>query len=76
MDEYVHVWPITEGGKIYLKDELACLDMQDKLQVLGVKTRIGCNLANMWSLYVISVLDELVGTYKEMNDEKEYTYIK
>lgn len=76
MDEYVHVWPIMEGEKIYLKDKLACLDMQDKLQVLGVKTRIGCNEANMWSLYVISVLDELVGTYKEMNDEKEYTYIK
>lgn len=70
MDEYVHSWLVVEGGKIYLKDELACREMQDKLQVLGIETRIGCNEANMWSLYVISVPDELVGTYKEINYEK------
>ena len=61
MDEYVRVVCIAEGLKIYLKDKLACLDMQDKLQVLGIKTRMGCNEANMWSLYVISVPDELEG---------------
>lgn len=70
MGDYVRVWPIMEGGKIYLKDELACREMQDKLQVVGIKTRIGCNEANMWSLYVISVPDELVGTYKEVWNEK------
>lgn len=58
----VPAYHIHEGCKIYLEGQKACLKMEEKLNKVGIETRVGCNLAGMWSIYVISVPEKLIGT--------------
>lgn len=58
----VPVFYIREGCKIYLEGQRACLNMEKKLNEVGVETRVGCNEAGMWSIYIISVPEKLIDT--------------
>lgn len=58
----VPAFHIREGCKIYLEGQRACLEMEKKLNEVGIQTRVGCNEANMWSIYIISVPEELIDT--------------
>ena len=39
-----------------------CSSVRYSLNKVGIETRVGCNLAGMWSIYVISVPEKLIGT--------------
>lgn len=71
MDEnnYVRAIPITEGLKLFMSDKESCLEMEKKLNELGIKTRAGRNCEiDSWSIYVISVPDNVVDTAKEVGE--------
>lgn len=70
MDEnYVRAIHIAEGLKIYMPNKEGCYELEKKLNDLGIKTRVGCACGtDIWSIYIISVPDILVGTCKEIKD--------
>ena len=67
-DEYiVPVIQIVEGLKIYRESQESCIKLQKELEKYNIKTRVGCACdTDIWSLYVISVPDELVGERIEL----------
>lgn len=46
---------IKAGSKIFCEGQRACLKLEEELNNKGIETRVGCNEAGMWSIYVISV---------------------
>lgn len=44
---------ITTGSKIYCINKQYCLNINNELVEHGFKTRIGCNEAGTWSIYII-----------------------
>ena len=46
---------ITAGSKIFCEGQRACLKLEEELNSKGIETRVGCNEAGMWSVYIISV---------------------
>lgn len=46
---------IKAGSKIFCEGQHACLKLEEELNNKGIETRVGCNEAGMWSVYVISV---------------------
>ena len=62
-NNYVRAIHIAPGLKVYMPDKESCLDLENKLNRLGIKTRSGRNCeADIWSIYIISVPDELDDT--------------
>lgn len=60
-NNYVPVIRVTEGRKIFMPNQERCLEIEKKLNELGVQTRVGHNIeADWWSIYIISVPDNLV----------------
>lgn len=58
---------VIEGQKIWMPNEKSCYDLEEKLNNLGIKTRVGCTCeTNQWSIYIISVSDKLNGLYKNL----------
>ena len=54
---------ITEGLKLFMQNKESCLEMEKKLNELGIKTRAGRNCEiDLWSIYVISVPENLIDT--------------
>lgn len=54
---------IVEGLKVFMPDKESCLDLEAKLNRLGIKTRSGRNCeADIWSIYIISVPDNIQDT--------------
>lgn len=51
----VRVQQIQAGSKIFCEGQRACLKLEEELNNKGIETRVGCNEAGMWSVYVISV---------------------
>ena len=61
--EGVRVIRITEGLKLWMANKKSCLELEKKLNEIGVKTRSGRNCEiDLWSIYVISVPEKLVDT--------------
>lgn len=61
---YVRAIRITEGLKLFMPNKETCLKTEKKLNEVGIKTRAGRNCEiDLWSIYIISVPDNLVGTY-------------
>lgn len=46
---------IKTGSKIFCEGQRACLKLEEKLNKKGIETRVECDEAGMWSVYVISV---------------------
>ena len=64
-NNYVRAVSIAEGLKIFMPDKKSCLELEKKLNEVGIKTRSGRNCEiDLWSIYIISVPDELVNTYQ------------
>lgn len=64
-NNYVRATRIVEGLKIFMPNEKSCLELEKKLNDVGIKTRSGRNWEiDLWSIYIISVPDKLVGTNK------------
>ncbi len=64
-NNYVRAVRIAEGLKIFMPDKKSCLELEKKLNEVGIKTRSGRNCEiDLWSIYIISVPDELVNTYQ------------
>lgn len=54
---------IVEGLKVFMPDKESCLELEKKLNRLGIKTRSGRNCeADIWSIYIISVPDNIHDT--------------
>lgn len=63
----VPVIRITEGRKLFMPNQERCLDIEKKLNELGVQTRVGHNIeADLWSIYIISVPESKIGTYEKI----------
>lgn len=59
---YVRVVPIVEGLKVFMPSKESCIELEGKLNQLGIKTRSGRNCEiDLWSIYIISVPDRLIG---------------
>ena len=66
-EDVVRVIQVIEGLKIYGDSKEHCMKLQEKLHQYGIETRLGCTCeTDIWSLYVVSVPDDLVGQYKEL----------
>ena len=64
---YVRAIHITEGLKVFMPDRDSCLELEKQLNAIGIKTRSGRNCeADIWSIYIISVPDELDNTCSEI----------
>ena len=64
---YVKFIPISEGYKIWPPNKETCLQMEKKLNSVGVQTRVGCACGtDIWSIYIISVPDNLINTEVEL----------
>ena len=46
---------IQAGNKIFCEGQSSCLKLEEELNNRGIETRVGCNEAGMWSVYIISV---------------------
>lgn len=51
----VRVQLIQVGSKIFCEGQRACLKLEEELKSKGIKAKIGCNEAGMWSVYIESV---------------------
>ena len=51
----VRVQPIQAGSKIFCEGQRACLKLEEELKGKGIKTKVGCNEAGMWSICIESV---------------------
>lgn len=66
---YVRAIPIVEGLKVFMPNEETCYELEKELNAIGIRTRVGRNCeADIWSIYIISVPDELDGVMKEIED--------
>lgn len=65
-NDFVQAVQVVEGLKVWFTNKKSCLEMEKELNNLGIKTRVGCNEAGTWSIYIISVPEELVETYQEL----------
>ena len=65
-NDLVRVVRIQEGLKVYCDGQISCLNLEKELNKLGIKTRVGCNVVGTWSIYIISVPEELDGTEKDI----------
>lgn len=66
-NNYIQFIPISEGCKIWPSNKESCLDIEKKLNSIGVKTRVGCACGtDIWSIYIISVPDNLINTEVEL----------
>lgn len=64
-NNYVRVIRVTEGLKIFMPNQEHCLEIEKKLNEIGVQTRVGYNIeADWWSIYIISVPDNLVNEWR------------
>ena len=62
---YVRAVRIAEGLKIFMPNKKSCLELEKKLNEIGVQTRSGRNCEiDLWSIYIISVPENLIGTYQ------------
>lgn len=60
---YVRAVCITEGLKIFMPNKKSCLELEKKLNDIGVQTRAGRNCEiDLWSIYTISVPENLIDT--------------
>lgn len=67
MKDCVKVISIIEGQKIYMPDKESTMKFDKKLKELDVQTRPGKNVeANIWSIYIISVPENLDGVSCEL----------
>ena len=46
---------IKEGSKIFCEGQTHCLKLEKELNNKGFVTRIGCDEAGMWSVYIVDV---------------------
>ena len=44
---------IEKGLKIFCEGQIHCLQLEKELNDKGFVTRIGCNEAGMWSVYIV-----------------------
>lgn len=66
-EDIMRVTQIIEGLKIYGDSKEHCIKLQEKLTQYGIETRLGCTCeTDIWSLYVVSIPDGLVGQYKKL----------
>lgn len=67
MQDYVRAIRIIEGLKVYMPDRESTMELDKKLKKLGIKTRPGRNVeADIWSIYIISIPEELDRTSREL----------
>jgi hypothetical protein len=60
---YVRTVRITEGLKIFMPNKKSCLELEKKLNDIGVQTRAGRNCEiDLWSIYIISIPENLIDT--------------
>lgn len=64
-NNFVRAFRISKGCKIYFEGQKACLKMEGKLNELGIETRVGCNEAGMWSIYIVSVPERSIDSIIE-----------
>lgn len=43
------------GSKIFCEGQRACLEIEEELNCKGIETKIGCDEAGMWSVFIESV---------------------
>lgn len=53
--ENMKISNIMPGDKIFCEGYRSCLKMKETLSNSGIKTRICCNEAGMWNVYIISI---------------------
>ena len=46
---------LKTGSQIYCEGQRACLKLEEKLNDKGIKTRVGCDEAGMWNVFIESV---------------------
>ena len=64
-DNCVRAIRIAKGLKIWMPNKESCYNLEKKLNDIGIETRVGCTCeTDWWSIYIISVPDILVGTYR------------
>ena len=51
----VKVQLIQAGSKIFCEGQRACFKLEEELNNKGIKTRVGCSEAGMWSVFIESV---------------------
>ena len=62
-NNYVRAVRITEGLKVFMPNKESCLELEKKLNEVGIKTRSGRNCEiDLWSIYIISVPEKLINT--------------
>lgn len=58
---YARAVYVIEGLKIFMPNKKSCLELEKKLNDIGVQTRAGRNCEiDLWSIYIISVPENLI----------------
>lgn len=52
--EKVYTFRIETGTKIYCEGQKHAYKLEEGLNKLNIETRIGCDEAGMWSVYVVN----------------------
>ena len=55
----VRVAKIVKWCKIYCNSRQQCIELDKELIALGFQTRVGCNEARTWSIYIIEEPKEM-----------------
>lgn len=64
-NNHIRAVRIVEGLKVYMPNKESCLELEKKLNNIGIKTRAGRNCEiDLWSIYIISIPDKLVDTFR------------
>jgi hypothetical protein len=58
--EEVYATKIESGSKVYCEGQKHAYKLKEKLKKLNIETRVGCNEAGMWSIYIVNVPDEVI----------------
>ena len=65
--DFVRVIQVIDGLKIYGDSKEHCIKLQDELNKFRIEIKLGCACdADIWSLYVIYVPDNLVDEYRNI----------
>jgi hypothetical protein len=56
----VYATKIENGSKIYCEGQKHAYKLEENLNKIGVETRVECNEVGMWSIYVVSVPENLI----------------
>lgn len=73
LEEKIHTYEVNVGDKITTYDNLKedCINLANELHKYGFVTRIGCNEAGDWSVYISDRLEDRKG-YELSNYIKRY----